>query len=354
MAGPDEATKEAQLMRAAGDPIGGPDLRGRVALVTGASGGLGLVTARRLAGFGARTLLGCRDPGRAERAREQILDRHPKASVELVRLDLASLDTIADAAREIADRAGRLDLLVNNAGIMAPARAEAQLPTQDGFERQLAVNHLGHFALTGQLLPLLLASGEARVVTVSSVAHYAATGAGLADPADFKTLPHGSTWLGYARSKLANLLFALELERRAVASHAALRPSSTSPHGAGMAESPRSLISVAAHPGFAGTDLVANAGIGRRRFIGAAAQFGTNLAAQSAEAGALPTLYAATSSAVVGGEFYGPRLIARGAPARNIPSRPARDRKLAAQLWAASVEATGVGYEELPSPRTPH
>ena len=338
-------------MRSGGDPIGEPDLRGRVALVTGASGGLGLVTARRLAGFGARTLLGCRDAGRADRARDLILRRHPGASVEVVRLDLAALDSVEDAAREIADRAGRLDLLVNNAGVMAPARAEA--PTADGFERQLGTNHLGHFALTGRLLPLLLASGSARVVTVSSFAHYAASGAGLTDPADFKTLPRGSTWLGYARSKLANLLFALELERRAAASHAALRPDAASLHGAAMMEPPRALISIGVHPGLAGTDLVANAGIGRRRLIGSAARFSVNLTAQSAEAGALPTLYAATSGAAVGGEFYGPRLIARGAPARNIPGRPARDRQLATLLWAASVEATGVGYEELPPPLTP-
>jgi NAD(P)-dependent dehydrogenase (short-subunit alcohol dehydrogenase family) len=353
VAGPEEATKEAQLMRPAGDPIGEPDLRGRVALVTGASGGLGLVTARRLAGFGARTLLGCRDAGRAERARGLILARHPAASVESVRLDLASLEAVADAAAEIADRAGRLDLLVNNAGIMAPARAAAHVPTADGFEPQLGVNHLGHFALTGRLLPLLLASGSARVVTVSSFAHYAATGGGLTDPADFKTPPHGSTWLGYARSKLANLLFALELERRAAASHAALGAEGASAGGQGIAEPARRLISIAVHPGLAGTDLVANAGVGGRRFIGAAARFSTNLTAQSAEAGALPTLYAATSREAVGGEFYGPRLITRGAPARNIPSRAARDRKLAALLWAASVEATGVGYEELPSFRTP-
>ena len=125
-------------MRSGGDPIGVPDLRGRVALVTGASGGLGLVTARRLAGFGARTLLGCRDTGRAERAREQILARHPKASVESVRLDLASLESVADAAGEIADRAGRLDLLVNNAGIMAPARPVAQSALQTASSRSSA------------------------------------------------------------------------------------------------------------------------------------------------------------------------------------------------------------------------
>jgi NAD(P)-dependent dehydrogenase (short-subunit alcohol dehydrogenase family) len=305
-----------------------PDLHGRVALVTGASSGIGLATAAQLARGGARTLLGCRDPERAARARESILRRDPQAVVELVRVDLASLESVEDAAEEIADRAGHLDILVNNAGLMAPP---PEL-TAEGFELQLGVNHLGHFALTGRLLPLLLAADAARVVTVSSVAHRLATGLGLSEPADFKTLPHGSRWLGYARSKLANLLFARELERRVRACSGTLR-------------------SIPVHPGYARSELMANAGAGRRPVIGPVARASVAYTGQSTAEAALPSLYAATHPTATGGEFIGPRLGLRGAPIRIKPSHTARDATLADHLWTASVEATGVGYEEL---RAPH
>jgi NAD(P)-dependent dehydrogenase (short-subunit alcohol dehydrogenase family) len=308
-----------------------PELSGRVALVTGATSGIGLETAAQLARGGARTLLGCRDLERGSRARERIIARYGDASVELVRVDLARLESVEDAAREIADRAGHLDVLVNNAGVMAP-RPEL---TAEGFELQLGTNHLGHFALTGRLLPLLLASDGASVVTVSSVMHRTASGAGLSEPADFKTLPHGSRWLGYSRSKLANLLFALELDRRV----------RTCTGGATV------LRSIPVHPGFTRSELVAHASIGQRALLGQIAQLSTRVAGQSAASGALPSLYAATHPNAAGGEFYGPRLGARGAPTRVRPSHVARDKELAERLWAASVEATGVGYEELCTPR---
>jgi NAD(P)-dependent dehydrogenase (short-subunit alcohol dehydrogenase family) len=304
-----------------------PDLHGRVALVTGASGGIGLATAAQLARGGARTFLGCRDPERAARAGEAILRRHPRASVELVRVDLASLESVEDAAEEIADRAGHLDVLVNNAALMAPPPDL----TAEGFELQLGVNHLGHFALTGRLLPLLLAADSARVVTVSSVAHRVATGAGLSEPTDFKTLPHGSRWLGYARSKLANLLFARELDRRVRACSGTLR-------------------SIAVDPGYTRSELIANAGVGRRSMVGPVAR-AASLTGQPAAEGALTSLYAATHPTVAGGEFIGPRLGLRGAPVRARPSHTARDAALADRLWTASVDATGVGYEELREPR---
>lgn len=302
-----------------------PDLRGRVALVTGASSGLGLETAAQLARGGARTLLGCRDPERGARAREQITARYPGAAVEAVHMDLARLESVEDAAEEIADRAGQLDVLVNNAGVMAPPPDL----TAEGFELQLGVNHLGHFALTGRLLPLLLAADSARVVTVSSFGHRLWTGAGLSEPADFKMLPGGSRWLGYVRSKLANLLFALELDRR-------VRACSTA-----------DLRSIAVHPGLARSELVAKASVGRRPLIGPAARASVVLGAQSTAAGALPSLCAATYPAATGGEFIGPRLELRGAVVRVKPSRAARDPQLAGRLWDASVEATGIGYEEL-------
>ncbi|MBS2963926.1 SDR family NAD(P)-dependent oxidoreductase [Actinocrinis puniceicyclus] len=308
-----------------------PDLSGRVALVTGATSGIGLETATQLARGGARTLLGCRDLGRGQRAKERIVERCGAASVELVRVDLADLESVRDAAREIADRAGHLDLLVNNAGVMAPP---PQL-TDQGFELQLGTNHLGHFALTGRLLPLLLAADGARVITVSSIAHHLAGGAGLSEPTDFKTLPHGSRWLGYARSKLANLLFALELDRQ-------VRDCTDAATG---------LRSIAVHPGVTRSELVARASIGQRPLIGRIAQLSTQVISQSTASGALPTLYAATRADAAGGEFFGPRLGVRGAPVRVRPSHVARDAVLADRLWQASAAATGVGYEELCKPR---
>jgi NAD(P)-dependent dehydrogenase (short-subunit alcohol dehydrogenase family) len=301
-----------------------PDLHGRVALVTGASAGIGLVTARELARCGARTFVGFRVTQRGAAAREAILARAPDASVELVRIDLASLDSVEDAAEEIADRAGHLDILVNNAGVMAPPPDV----TADGFELQLGTNHLGHFALTGRLLPLLLAAEAPRVVTVSSLAHHGANGGGLSEPADFKTLPHGSRWMGYSRSKLANLLFALQLDRLARSCSTALR-------------------SIPVHPGVTRSELVARASIGQRRLIGPVARASSALGAQSTADGALPSLYAATHRDAAGGQYIGPRLGVRGAPGRAAPSRTARDSELAERLWSASAEATGVGYEAL-------
>jgi NAD(P)-dependent dehydrogenase (short-subunit alcohol dehydrogenase family) len=244
--------------------------------------------------------------------------------VELVRIDLASLDSVEDAAEDIADRAGHLDILVNNAGVMAPTPDV----TADGFEVQLGTNHLGHFALTGRLLPLLLAAEAPRVVTVSSLMHHSASGAGLSEPADFKILPHGSRWIGYGRSKLANLLFALQLDRMVRSCGAALR-------------------SIPVHPGFTRSELVARASIGQRKMIGSVARASSSLGAQSTADGALPSLYAATHRDATGGQYVGPRFGVRGAPGRAAPSRTARDPELAALLWSASAEATGVGYEAL-------
>lgn len=304
-----------------------PDLHGRVALVTGATAGIGLATAAQLARCGARTLLGYRAQQRGEAARDAVTARCADASVELVHIDLASLDSVEDAAEEIADRAGQLDILVNNAGVMAPPPDL----TADGFELQIGTNHLGHFALTGRLLTLLLAAEAPRVVTLSSFAHHTASGGGLSEPSDFKTLPAGSRWLGYCRSKLANLLFAFELDRLARTCVPTLR-------------------SVAAHPGVTRSELVARASIGRRPLIGPVARASVLVGAQSTAAGALPSLYAATHPEVTGGQYIGPRLGLRGAPARASASRTARDAQLAQRLWAASVEATGVGYEELCAP----
>jgi NAD(P)-dependent dehydrogenase (short-subunit alcohol dehydrogenase family) len=316
-----------------------PRMSGRIALVTGASSGIGLAVAQQLARAGARTLLGCRDKARAQQAKELILGRCPAALVEVVQLDLASLESVEDAAEEVADLTGQLDLLVNNAGVMAVPPGH----TEDGFEIQLGTNHLGHFALTGRLLPLLLAAGDARVVTQTSLAHRAAGpagSAGLDGPADFTRLPHNSRWLGYNRSKLANLLFALELDRRWKRYAAALSAD----------EDGQSRIrSFPVHPGVARSQLMDGASLGRRRVVGPVGKAGFQALGQSAADAALPALYAASRPELAGGEFIGPRGFPqlRGAPGICTPSRAARDPHLAARLWTASIEATGVGFEEL-------
>ncbi|NUR59173.1 MAG: SDR family NAD(P)-dependent oxidoreductase [Catenulispora sp.] len=318
-----------------------PDLTGRVAMVTGASSGIGFQTALELARHGARTLLAVRDPARGTYALERITSVVPSARglVEVVRLDLASLDSIEDAAADLADRTAAVDILVNNAGVMVPDGRT----TADGFELQFGTNHLGHFALTGRLLPLLLSAEAPRVVTVSSLTHRRAkpiwdfepitadtTGPVTAKPDHAEVDGHHRV-SGYGRSKLANLLFARELDRRA--KHARL-----------------SLASIAAHPGYAATGLFTKTSFSRHnRVLSSVAQLVTRATGQSSATGAWPSLYAATHIDLFGGEYIGPRGPGeiRGAPTHAFMSAIARDEAVAAALWDQSVAATGVGYEEL-------
>ena len=313
-----------------------PDLTGRVAMVTGASSGIGFQTALELARHGARTLLAVRDPDKGEHARERIIGVVPSARglVEVVQVDLASLDSIEDAAGDLADRTAAVDVLVNNAGVMVPDGHT----TVDGFELQFGTNHLGHFALTGRLLPLLLAAESARVVTVSSLTHRRARPIWDFEPVsenakEFYTEDewHRHRVSAYGRSKLANLLFARELDRKAKRARVPL-------------------ASVAAHPGYAATNLFVKTSFSRHhRVVSGLSHIVTRATGQSAATGAWPSLYAATHVDLFGGEYIGPRGPGemRGAPALAAMSLIAQDESVAAILWDQSVAATGVGYEEL-------
>ena len=300
------------------------DLDGRTALVTGATGGLGLQTALGLAKAGARVLVGARDAGRGEDAAARIAAEAAGAQVEVVRLDLADLESVRDAAEEVRERGEPLELLVLNAGVMALPRRT----TADGFEMQLGTNHLGHFALAAQLLPALLEAPDPRVVTVSSGAHKF----GRIDFQDLQSERRYRRWRAYGQSKLANLLFAFELQRRAAAADLPLR-------------------SMAAHPGYAATNLQA---AGPKMSGNQAGELlmavGNRLFAQSDADGALPILYAATAD-LPGASYAGPsgRGEMQGSPTLVSPSHAATDEAVARRLWAVSEELTGVRFE-LPAP----
>ncbi len=297
-----------------------PSQQDRVAVVTGASSGLGLETAMALAGAGAQVIMACRSPQRAGAALQQLQARHPRAQAELMELDLASLASVRAFAAAFAARHARLDLLCNNAGVMA-------LPlqrTEDGFEMQIGTNHLGHFALTGQLIGPLLAAPAARIVTVASLAHRAAKALDV-DDLNWERGRY-QEWDAYGRSKLANLLFTFELNRR-------------------LQQRGASAIAVAAHPGYAATNLGFNGTAFTRSAIGRMVMaLGNAVLAQPAAMGALPTLYAATADDVRGGDYIGPGgpFQFRGYPARVDSRALARDPALAAALWAKSAELTGV------------
>jgi NAD(P)-dependent dehydrogenase (short-subunit alcohol dehydrogenase family) len=281
-----------------------PDLSGRTVVVTGANSGLGAITARELARAGAHVVLAVRDVARGERAAARM-----PGSTEVRRLDLADLASVR-AFAEAWDRP--LDVLINNAGVMAIERRE----TADGFEMQIGTNHLGPFALTNLLLPQI----TDRVVTVSSSVHRAAT-------INFDDLnsEHGyNRWKAYGQSKLANLLFALELDRRLKAAGS-------------------DVLSVAAHPGYSATNLQFAVTPSRIERLGSAVL--NRVYAQSAEQGALPTLYAATAE-IAGGSFVGPDGLQemRGKPKVVTPTRAARDPETARRLWDVSEELTGVTF----------
>ena len=307
-----------------------PDQHGRTVVVTGANSGIGLETTRELARNGATVIMACRDVDRGDAAARDVRGDVPDADLRVETCDLASLASVHAFADGLVDEP--IDLLVNNAGTMAIPRRE----TEDGFETQVGVNHLGHVALTGLVLENLLAETtdgrEARVVTVSSGLHER----GEIDFADLHGEAEYDPWDAYAQSKLANVLFAYELERRLLTANA-------------------NANSVAVHPGYADTQLQFRGVEGRGERLRKAGRWLMNvLLAQSPERGALPTLYAATAPDVEGGAYYGPGGLAnmRGPPERQASSDRSYDRETARRLWEVSSELTGVTYD-LPEPAVP-
>jgi NAD(P)-dependent dehydrogenase (short-subunit alcohol dehydrogenase family) len=300
-----------------------PNQQGKVVIVTGANSGLGLETTRALAAKGARVIMACRDLERGQKAQAEILTSVPNASVQAVQLDLASLASIRQFAASFQAEHGRLDLLFNNAGVMAIPRRE----TQDGFEMQFGTNHLGHFALTGLLLPTLLTTLDSRVITTTSLARQN----GRIRFDDLQRQRSYGRWEAYGQSKKANLLFAFEFQKRLTAARAGT-------------------ISVAAHPGAANTNLqgtsVTLSGARAERFLYATLW---PLLSQSALMGALPQLYAGTDPHIYGGELVGPGGFGgmRGYPAVDRKARKEYDRSVAARLWEISTELTGVDYAAL-------
>lgn len=297
-----------------------PDQTGRIAIVTGANSGLGYHTARGLALKGARVIMACRDSLKGEEARQRILREQPSAEPELWILDLGELESVRTFSVQCLDSLERVDLLINNAGLMAiPYRM-----TRDGFEMQFGVNHLGHFALTAQLWPLLRDTEGSRIVNVSSAAHRF----GRIRFEDIHWDRRYRKWGAYGMSKLSNLLFTSELVRRISASGS-------------------TVLAAASHPGYANTDLQAKGALmkGSRtsaRFFNLA----NRLVAQSAAMGALPSLYAATAGEVEPGAYYGPGgfLRMKGWPARDQPDPRRMDRNAAQRLWELSESLTKVKF----------
>jgi NAD(P)-dependent dehydrogenase (short-subunit alcohol dehydrogenase family) len=293
-----------------------PDQTGRLAVITGANTGLGLETAKALTAHGAAVVLAVRDLDKGKDAATRITAANPGADVSIQLLDLSSLDSVRGAAHDLRASHDRIDLLINNAGVMYNPRST----TADGFELQFGTNHLGHFAFTGLLLDRLLASAGSRVLTVSSVGHR------IRARINFDDLQseHGySRIAAYGQSKLANLMFTYELQRR-------------------LASTGSTTIAVAAHPGGSNTELVRNSPAPLRALN---AVLGPMIA-QNAAMGALPTLRAATDPGVLGGQYYGPDGFRelRGHPKVVESSRQSHDTDIQRRLWAASEDLTGVTY----------
>jgi len=297
-----------------------PDLSGRTALVTGANGGLGLETARALARAGAHVVMAARNGEKAAAAEKRIRAETPAASLEIVPLDLASLASVREAAERVAAAHPRLDLLVNNAGVMATPEQQ----TADGFEMQLGTNHLGHWAFTAHLLPALLRADAARVVSVTSIARH--MGLPL-DPRNPHLRGRYAPWVAYGQSKLANYHFGLGLQRR-------------------FEEAGARAASLVAHPGLSYTEIqtrsvdASGGGATQRFFENLAGRTGT-----TPEQGALSQLRAATDPAARGGELYAPRFVSFGPPVRVPVLRRLDLARGITRLWEVSERETGIALD---------
>jgi NAD(P)-dependent dehydrogenase (short-subunit alcohol dehydrogenase family) len=301
------------------------DQYGRTALITGANAGIGLETAAVLAAHGATVVLACRDTAKAETAAARIRAAAPRAGIETLRLNLASLASVRLAAEQFRSSHQHLDLLINNAGVIHPARAM----TEDGFELHLGVNHLGHFALTGLLLDRLLAVPGSRIVTVSANGHRRGN-----IRLDDLTLRHGYV-AAYGQSKLANLMFTYELQRR-------------------LAAAGTQTIAVAAHPGNAQTAVGRDLPGWLRAVLSPRLRPLNSWLVQNAQMGALPTLRAAADPAASGGDYYGPAGLGEftGHPARVKSSARSHDAGTQRRLWEESERLTEVSYR-FPRPPAP-
>lgn len=290
-----------------------PDLTGKVAVITGSNAGLGFHIASDLAGAGARVIMACRNEAKAADAANRIRSSSPRGTVETMTLDLADLSSVRAFSERLVSTVDRLDILGNNAGLMALDESK----TVDGFETQFGVNHLGHFALTGLVLPLLLATPGSRVVNHSSMGHRP----GKMHLDDLMYERHRySRWPAYFQSKLANLLFSLDLQRR-------------------LALAGASTIALTAHPGGSRTDLgVEGSGL-LNKALKPIGGFG-----QSAAKGALPFVRACVDPSARGGDFFGPRYLIFGSPKLETPTKRARDVAVAQRLWTISEDLTGVRY----------
>jgi len=287
-----------------------PDQGDKIVIVTGANSGLGFETSRALAHRGAAVIMACRSLEKGEAAAEQIRGESPQGRVLVKWLDLTDLSSVQRFAENYLEEYSRLDILINNAGVMVTPSQR----TVEGFELQFGTNHLGHFKLTGLLINLLKRTPHARVVTVSSYAHYF----GRINFRDLNSERFYQKWLAYAQSKLANVLFGLELQRRA-------------------ARSGNNPISIVAHPGYAATNLQRTSKLYSML---------NPIMAQSQEMGALPILYAATSPEIRGGEYIGPDgfLGQRGYPHKALLSRGSRNQDTAKRLWEVSEELTQIRF----------
>ncbi len=298
------------------DAIG--DLTGTVVAITGANSGIGFEAAKVLASKGATIVMGCRNRQKGEAAQADLAANAPDANIELIELDMADLRSVRLFASKLSETFPTVDVLVNNAGIMAVPYDT----TADGFERQLGTNHFGHFALTGLLLPTLLTSPAARVVTVSSIAHR--EGAIDFDNLQFDGGNGYSPWAAYRRSKLANLFFAYELDRR-------------------LRRGGHNVASIAVHPGVSNTGLFDHY---KSSWWSRLAQPVVNLVLQGSDIGALPTVRAATDPDATGGQYYGPTKYREttGPPKLTTSNQLSHDEDIARQLWEISEELTEISY----------